>query len=57
MPMLILSVSVDFNELFEDGRGAAIAVLSKLRRVVVVTVYSFVVLVIAILGPKYSFAH
>lgn len=52
MPVLILSISKDFDELLQNSSLAAITALSKLRRVVIVTVYFAIVLVVAVLGAK-----
>jgi hypothetical protein len=52
MPVLVLTVSEDLDKLLKDGRLAAIALLGKLRRVVVVTINIAVVLVVAIRGAK-----
>lgn len=48
MPMLVLSIAVDLDELLEDGGLAAIAALSKLGRVVVVAVNAAFVFVVAV---------
>lgn len=53
MPVLVLAVAVDLDELLEDGDLTPVAALSKLGRVVVVTVNVAVVLIIAILGAEY----
>jgi hypothetical protein len=56
MPVLILPIAKDFDELLQDGGLAAIAALSKLGRVVIVTVHLSIVLVIAVLSPKHGWA-
>lgn len=52
MPVFIEAVAVNLDELFENGGLTAIALLSKLSRVMVVTVYFPIVLVIRVLGAK-----
>ena len=52
--MLILAVSEDFNELLEDGCLATIAPLGELGRIVIVTVHSSVVLIIAVLRTEHG---
>lgn len=50
--MLILTVPEDLHELFEDCSLTAIASLRELGRVVIVTVYFTLMLIIAVLCPK-----
>ena len=50
--MLVLAVPKDLHELFEDRSLTAIAPLRELGRVVIVTVYVALMLVIAILCTK-----
>lgn len=46
VPVLILAVAEDLNELFENGSMAAMAALRKLRGVVEVTIHLALVLVV-----------
>lgn len=46
MPMLILAIAEDFHELFQNGGMTAVASLSKLSRIMVMTVHFVFVLVI-----------
>lgn len=48
MPVLILTITEDLHELFQDGRLTAITALGKLGGIVVVTVYATLVLVVAV---------
>ena len=57
MPVLILSIPEDFDELFQDRSLTSIAALSELSGVVIVTIDLSIVLVVAILGAKYRRAH
>jgi hypothetical protein len=57
MPMLVDSISIDFDKLLENGRLASIATLSKLRRVMVMTVDLSLMLIVAVLGPEYSWTN
>lgn len=50
--MLVLAVPEDFHELFEDRSLTAITPLRELGRVVIVTVYFALMLIIAILCTK-----
>jgi len=50
--MLILAITEDFDELFENCSLTAVAALSKLGRVMVVAVYVSLMLVVAVLGTK-----
>lgn len=52
MPVLVLAVSKDLDELLQDGRLAAVTPLGELRRVVVVAVYVTIVLVVTVLRSK-----
>ena len=57
VPVLVLAVAVDLDELLENGRLAAVAALRELGRVVVVAVDVAPVLVVAVLGAKGRRAH
>ena len=50
--MLILSISQDLNKLLEDSSMTSITPLSKLCRVVIMTVDLIFVLIVAVLRPK-----
>ena len=50
--MLILTIAEDFNKLFENSRLTAIAALSELGRVMVMTIYVSLVFVVAVLSTK-----
>ena len=52
MPMLILSISKDFDELLEDGGVTAIAPLRELCRIMIMAVHFAFVFVVTILRPK-----
>lgn len=52
--MLVLSVTEDFNKLFQNGGVAAVALLCKLGRVVIATVDIAIVLIVAILSAEDS---
>ena len=52
VPMLVLSVSEDLDELLQDGGMATVALLRKLGGVVIVAVDISFMLVVAVLGPK-----
>jgi hypothetical protein len=54
MPVLILPVSENLDELLEDGVVTTMTSLGKPRRVVIVAVDISLVLVIAVLRAKYS---
>ena len=55
--MLILSVAEDLDELFQDGRLTAITPLRKLGRIMVVTVDTAFVFVVAVRCAEYSGAY
>lgn len=57
MPVLVLSVPEDLNELLQYGGLAAVASLSELCRIVIVAVYLSFVFVVAILSSKNGRAH
>jgi len=57
MPVLVLAVSEDFDELLEDRRLAAIAALGEPGGVVVVAVNLTIVLIVAVLGAKHGRAE
>lgn len=50
--MLVLTVPKDLNELLEYGRLTSVASLGKLSRVMVMTIYLPLVLVVAVLSSK-----
>lgn len=52
MPMLILSIAEDFDELFENRSVTPMTSLSKLGRIMEVTIDLALVFVIRILGSK-----
>lgn len=52
MPVLILTVPKDFNELLEDCCLTSVASLSKPSRVMVMTIHLPLVLVVAVLSSK-----
>lgn len=52
MPVLVLSIAIDFNKLLQDGRVATITSFGKLRRVMIMAVHLAIVLVVAVLRPK-----
>ena len=52
MPMLVLSIAENFDELLQDRRLATIAPLCKLGRIVIVAVHTALVLVVAVRSPK-----
>ena len=53
VPMLILTIAKDLNELFQDGGVTAIASLGEFGGVVVVAVYIALVLVVAVLCAEH----
>lgn len=53
VPMLVLAISEDLDELLQDCRLAAAAALSELRGVVVVAVDLAIMLIITILSPEH----
>lgn len=55
--MLVLAVAIDLDELFENRGLASVALLCELSGIVVVTVYTAIVLVIAVLGSEYGVAQ
>jgi hypothetical protein len=57
MPVLVLAVAEDLDELLEDGGLASIAALGELGRVVVMAVNLAIVLVVAVLGAEYCRAQ
>jgi len=57
MPVLVLTVSEDLDKLLQDGSLATTAALGELCRVVVVAVDLALMLVVAILGTKHSWAQ
>src|SRR3569833_57374 len=57
MPVLVLAVPEDLDNLLEDGGLAAIAPLCELGRIVVVAVYLAVMLVIAVLSTEHGVAE
>lgn len=57
MPVLILTIAEYFHELLENCGLASIAALSKLCRVMEMAINLAVMLVVAVLCPKYSGAH
>lgn len=57
VPVLILTIAINLNELLENGSLTSIAALSKLRRVVIVAVNLLFVLIIAVLSAKYGWTH
>lgn len=52
VPVLVLAIAEDFDELLEDGRLAAVAALCELGRVVVVAVDAALVLIVAVRGAE-----
>lgn len=54
MPMLVLAIAVDLDELLEDGCLAAVAALGKLGRVVIVAVNATFMLVVAVRGAEHG---
>jgi hypothetical protein len=52
VPVLILTITKDFNKLFENSSLTAVAALSKLGRVMVVAVYVSFMFVVAVLSTK-----
>ena len=52
VPVLVLAVTEDLDELFEDGGLAAVAPLGELGRVMVVAVDAAIVFVVAVLGAE-----
>ena len=52
MPALISHVPIDLHELFQNGSLAANAFGSNTRRVVVMTIYVLVVLIIRVVGAE-----
>ena len=52
MPTLISHVPIDLHELFQNGSVAANAFGSNTRRVVVMTIYVLVVLIIRVVGAE-----
>jgi len=52
MPVLVLTVPIDLDELLEDRCLASVASLGKPSRVMVMTVYFPLVLVVAVLSSK-----
>lgn len=57
MPMLVLAISEDFDELLKDGCLAAIASLSELCRIMVMAINLSIVLIITVLRPKDRRTH
>jgi hypothetical protein len=57
MPVLILTIPEYFHKLFENGRLTSIAALSKLCRIVEMTINLAIVFVVAVLRAKYGWAH
>jgi hypothetical protein len=57
VPVLIGTISKDFNKLLENSSLAAVATLRELRRVVVVAVHLAVMFVVAVLSAKDSRAN
>lgn len=56
MPVLILAVAEDLDELFQDSRVTTITPLRELCRVMVMAVYVFLVFVVAILRSEDGWA-
>lgn len=52
MPVLVLAIAEYFNKLLQDGGVAAIALLSKLGRIMVTAVDVAIVLIVAILSAE-----
>lgn len=57
MPVLVLPIADDLDELFEDSRLAAIAFGSELRRIMVMAIDLAVMLVVGVLRPKDGWAY
>lgn len=57
MPVLVLTVPEDLDELLKNGGLAAIAALRELGGIVIVAVHLAVVLVVAVLGAEYGGAQ
>ena len=55
--MLVLSISEDFDKLFQDGGLAAITPLGEFCRVVIVAVDASFMLVVAVRGAKHGRTH
>jgi hypothetical protein len=55
--MLVLPISVYLDELLQDGSLTAIATLGEFGRVVIMTVHTALVLVVAVRSPKNGWAH
>lgn len=57
MPVLILSIAINLDELLENGSLTSVAALSKLSRVVIVAVNLLFVLVITVLSAENGRTH
>lgn len=55
--MLVYTVPEDLYELLQDGCLASVALLRKLGGVVIVAINAPLVLVVGVLGTKYSRTH
>ena len=55
--MLVFTISINFDELFQNSRLAPVAALCKPCRVVVVAIYIPTVLVVAVLGAESGWTH
>lgn len=56
MPVLVLSISEYFNELFQDRGLTAAASLGELGRVMVMAINLAIMLIIAVLSTEYCWA-
>lgn len=54
MPMLVLAIAEDLDELLEYGCSAAVAALGEFCGVVIMAVYISFVFVIAVLSAEYG---
>jgi hypothetical protein len=57
VPVLVLTVAVDLDELLQDCGLTAVALLGELGRVVVVAVNAAVMLVVTVLGAEDGLAE
>jgi hypothetical protein len=57
VPVLVLAVSEDLDELLKNGGLTTVAALGELGRIVVVAVHLVIVFVVAVLGSKHGRAQ
>ena len=54
MPVLVLTIAEDFNKLLKNRSMASITPLSKLRGIVVMTIYIAFMLIVRVLGTEHG---